>query len=130
MAKGTPFTIGADVSCADGVCGQVSRVVVDPAALAVTYLAVEPKHQPGPGRLVPVGLAAVTAGGIRLRCTVAEFSKLSPAQKTEFLPGTGDFADYGPEQVHGVAAGSHSRDKIAERLVTDRVRLTLVWQDS
>ncbi len=30
---GTPFTIGADASCTDGVCGEVSRVVVDRRAL-------------------------------------------------------------------------------------------------
>jgi sporulation protein YlmC with PRC-barrel domain len=32
MAETTQFTIGADVSCSDGVCGEVSRVVIDPVA--------------------------------------------------------------------------------------------------
>jgi len=30
------FTIGAEVSCTDGVCGKLSRVVVDPVAREVT----------------------------------------------------------------------------------------------
>ena len=28
----TEFTIGAEASCTDGVCGEVTRVVVDPGA--------------------------------------------------------------------------------------------------
>jgi hypothetical protein len=28
MTETTPFTIGADVSCSDGACGKVARVVV------------------------------------------------------------------------------------------------------
>jgi hypothetical protein len=32
MAETTQFTIGADASCTDGACGEVSRVVVDPVA--------------------------------------------------------------------------------------------------
>ena len=69
MAETTQFTIGADVSCTDGVCGEVSRVVVDPVARAVTHLVVEPKHRQGLARLVPLDLVDAAAGEIRLRCT-------------------------------------------------------------
>jgi len=93
MAETTPFTIGADASCTDGVCGEVSRVVVDPVARAVTHLVVEPEHRHGPGRLVPLDLVDATTGEIRLRCSMAEFEKLDPAEETQFLPGaTGDWS--------------------------------------
>ena len=99
MAETTPFTIGADASCTDGVCGEVSRVVVDPVARAVTHLVVEPKHRLGPGRLVPLDLVDATTGEIRLRCSMAEFEKLDPAEETQFLPGTPGYPGYDPEQV-------------------------------
>ncbi len=99
MAEATPFTIGADASCADGVCGEVSRVVVDPVARSVTHLVVEPKGRRGLGRLVPLDLVDATGGQIRLRCTVAEFESLEPAEETQFAPGTQGYAVYGPEQV-------------------------------
>ena len=78
-----PFRIGADVSCTDGACGQVSRIIVNPATREVTHLAVDPRHRHGPGRLVPVDLVDATAGQIRLRCTLAEFQALRAAQETE-----------------------------------------------
>lgn len=78
-----PFRIGADASCTDGACGQVSRIVINPVAREVTHLAVDPKHRHGPGRLVPVDLVDATTGQIRLRCTLAEFQRLRPAQATE-----------------------------------------------
>ena len=99
MPETTPFTIGADVSCSDGACGKVTRVVVDPVARAVTHLVVEPKHRLDVGRLVPLGLADATAGEIRLRCTLADFEKLDPAEETQFLPGTPGYLGYDPEQV-------------------------------
>ena len=99
MAKTTPFTIGADVSCIEGVCGEVSRVVVDPVARAVTHLVVEPKGRQGLGRLVPLDLVDATEGEIRLRCSLAEFEALDPAEETQFVPGTRGYAAYGPEQV-------------------------------
>jgi hypothetical protein len=40
MAEATPFVIGSDVSCSDGPCGSVTRVVVDPVARSVTDLVV------------------------------------------------------------------------------------------
>ena len=99
MAGTTQFTIGAEASCRDGVCGDVSRVVVDPVARAVTHLVVEPKHRQGLGRLVPLDLVDATTGEIRLCCTSAEFEKLEHAEETHFLPGSSGFADYGPEEA-------------------------------
>ena len=86
MAKTMPFRIGADASCTDGARGQVSRIIVNPVARQVTHLVVDPKHQHGPERLVPVDLVDPTTGQIRLRCTLAEFQTLRPAEETESVP--------------------------------------------
>jgi sporulation protein YlmC with PRC-barrel domain len=99
MAETTPFTIGTEVSCSDGACGELSRVAVDPVARAVTHLVVEPKHDPGFGRLVPLDLVDATAAGIRLRCTLAEFDKLGPAEETKFIPGGTGSVDYAEGEV-------------------------------
>lgn len=98
MTEPVPFTIGAGVTCADGPCGRLSRVVVDPLARSVTHLVVEPSHWRGLGRLVPVGLAEAAGGSIRLRCTRAEFDQLDSAEQTEFLTGA-DGAGYPPSAV-------------------------------
>jgi sporulation protein YlmC with PRC-barrel domain len=95
----TTFTIGADVSCTDGDCGAVSRVVVDPVARTVTHLVIDPKGRLGPARLVPLDLVDVADDQIRLRCTLEEFEKLDPAEETQFVPGTTPYADYHPGQV-------------------------------
>ena len=99
MPAAEEFTIGAEVSCSDGDCGQVRRVVVDPVARAVTHLVVEPKHRLGLGRLVPLDLVDATAGRIRLSCTMADFEQLDSAEETQFIPGSSGYAAQGPEQV-------------------------------
>ena len=99
MAQTTSFTIGADVSCSDGVGGELTRVIVNPVARAVTHLAVEPKHRHGSARLVPLDLVDATTDEIRLRCTLAEFGKLDPAEETQFLPGTPEYPGYDPGQM-------------------------------
>jgi sporulation protein YlmC with PRC-barrel domain len=125
-----PFTIGADVSCTDGPCGAVARIIVDPVARAVTHLVVEPKHKHG--RLVPLGLVETTSGlvettsgGIRLNCTRAEFEALDPAEETDFLPASGwpGSEGYGSEQVlswryYGLTVGTGPGQGHAERGVT------------
>jgi len=92
----TEFTIGADAACSDGPCGKVSRLIVEPGTEAVTHLVVKPGHHGGPSRLVPVGLVDAAAGGIRLRCTRAEFGGLDPAEETEFLPAAGGMPGQDP----------------------------------
>ena len=99
MAETASFTIGAGASCTDGVGGKVTCVVVDPLARVVTHLVIEPKHRHGAARLVPLDLVDATTGEIRLRCSLAEFEKLDPAEATRFLPGTPGYSGYGPDQV-------------------------------
>jgi hypothetical protein len=91
MAEAAEFAIGAKASCSDGVCGEVSRLIMDPVALTVTHLVIEPKHRRDSGRLVPVHLVDTTTGQIRLRCTTAEFDKLDPAEEVDQVEGL----DYG-----------------------------------
>ena len=99
-----PFRIGADASCTDGACGQVSRIIVNPVTREVTHFAVDPKHRHGPGRLVPVDLVDAATGQIRLRCSLAEFQALRPAEETEGGPDL-DPTGHGHARVqkqHGV----------------------------
>jgi sporulation protein YlmC with PRC-barrel domain len=99
MAETTQFTIGAQASCTDGPCGEVSRVVVDPVAEAVTHLVVEPTGREGLGRLVPLSLVTASAQEVQLACTLAEFAALDSAEETLFVPGTAGYEAYGPQQV-------------------------------
>ena len=109
MAQTMTFWIGADASCTDGACGQVSRIIVNPVTREVTHLAVDPKHRQGAGRLVPVDLVDATTGQIRLRCPLAEFQTLRLAQETEGGPDldpTGHgHPDNAPNKVNWVVVG-------------------------
>jgi hypothetical protein len=81
MPRNMPFRIGADASCSDGTCGQLSRIIINPAASEVTHLVIQQKHRTGADRLVSVDLVDATTGQLRLRCTRAEFRALRPAQE-------------------------------------------------
>ncbi len=96
MEEGVPFTIGAEVSCTDGPCGHLSRVIVNPVASTVTHLVIKPPIVEGLGRLAPVELVDAAAGQLRLRCTIAEFEQLDSAEETQFLPGSPGYGPYGP----------------------------------
>jgi sporulation protein YlmC with PRC-barrel domain len=99
MSETTEFTIGSEVACSDGVCGELTRVVVDPVARALTHLVVEPTQRRGTGRLVPIDLVDSTAEQIRLRCTMSEFEALEDAEETQFLPGASGQWGYGQGQM-------------------------------
>jgi sporulation protein YlmC with PRC-barrel domain len=66
----------------------VRRIIFDPAKGTVTHLVIEQKHQV-PGRLVPLDLVDTTAGEVRLRCTIAEFGALDPAEERDLVEGRG-----------------------------------------
>lgn len=100
MSESEDFTIGSDVLCSDGACGELTRVVVDPIARALTHLVVGPRHGRGAGHLVPVGLVeSAAAAEIRLRCTTSEFEALEEADERQFLPGADGQWGYGQEQM-------------------------------
>lgn len=102
MAAETEFEIGAQAYCSDGFCGNVIRIVLDPAAGVVTHLAVEPKNRPEDGRLVPIEMAEPVDGGVRLRCTLAEFRELDAAEDIQIVQGYTYQGGYGPaEAVQG-----------------------------
>ncbi len=83
------LVLGSEAVCSDGYRGQVRAVVLDPAAGTVTHLVVEPAGRSGLARLVSLDLVDATPGGIRLRCTEAEFAGLEAAEETlaEFALG-------------------------------------------
>jgi sporulation protein YlmC with PRC-barrel domain len=120
----TPFTIGAQARCTDGDCGEVRRVVVDPVANTLTHLVVEPKGRLGLARLVPldlVDLADAATGEIRIRCSLADFARLDPAEETQFIPGTRGYAAYGTDQVlswpyYGLSGPPEPMDLRAEKV--------------
>jgi hypothetical protein len=94
------YSIGSEVTCNDGICGELSRVVVDPVARVLTHLVVEPKHRQGQGRLVRIDLVDATAAGIQLRCTRAEFDALEDAEETRFLPDVTGQMGYGAGETY------------------------------
>ena len=99
------FTIGTRASATDGFCGEVVRLIFDPATRAVTHLVIRPKHHHAEGRLVPLDLVEAGAGEIRLRCTLAEFGRLKPAEETAAVEGSSNWGGYDAGQpVQGFAS--------------------------
>jgi len=108
MAEETPFAIGAKAYCSDGSCGEVRRLVIDPAADTVTHLVVQPGHRQEAARLVPVDLVEATAGEVRLRCTRAEFDKLEPAEELDVVEGIGTGGLVGDALVYSASGEAYA----------------------
>lgn len=99
MSEAVKYDIGAPVSCTDGSCGELARVVMDPVARTLTHIIVEPKHRQGQGRLVPIGLVDSSEREISLRCSTGEFEQLEYAEETHFLSAGGEDLGYGNGEV-------------------------------
>jgi PRC-barrel domain len=99
MSESSVFAIGAEVSCEDGVCGNLSRVVVDPIREVLTYLVVETTKRPRTGRLVPTDLVASASDAIRLHCTMAHFETLEDAEETQLIGGVDGQWGYNQDQI-------------------------------
>ena len=115
MAEPAEFTIGARTTCSDGVCGEVRRVIIKPATLAVTHLVVDPGHDPA--RLVPLHLVDTVADEVRLRCSLAEFAELDRAEETEIYENIGDPGG----ALSGMGVGTVRQHKHVRTFVTDAV---------
>lgn len=100
MSEAARFRIGAQVLASDGICGELTRLIIDPVAPALTHLVVAPKHHRGLGHLVPVELVEEDGDPVRLGCTTAEFHELDDAEETQLLPASSDVWSYGGGQVY------------------------------
>ena len=128
MAAEAEFTIGARASCSDGSCGEVRRLIIDPATDAVTHLVIQPGHRGEAGRLVPVHLVETAAGEIRLRCTLAQFDQLEHAEELDLIegpmPDSSDFVggglEYGTGNTPYSAVGGGGVGPISEHARTIR----------
>ena len=125
MAEAEPFAIGAAVSCSDGPCGNLVKVVVDPVARAVTHVVVEPEHRSGLARLVALSLSqpGTDTKAIRLRITLDEFEALPHAEETYFLPGGSGESAYEAHELYywpyfGLTGGIQPYAADASGLVT------------
>lgn len=99
MSGSADFVIGTDVTCSDGACGELRRVVIDPVDRRVTHLVVEPRHRHDKGHLVPVDLVTSAEGEIKLRCTRSDFKALEPAEDTRFIGGASGEWPYRQDQM-------------------------------
>jgi hypothetical protein len=83
------------VNATDGLCGLVTRVVVDPVTRSVTHVVVEPKHRIGLGRLIPVGQLDVGPHAIHFRGDLAAFDAAESAENAYFVPAANDWPGEG-----------------------------------
>jgi sporulation protein YlmC with PRC-barrel domain len=89
MIEEMEIPINAEVHCADGLCGHLTHVVLNPITREMTHLVVKEQHFPHTEFLVPVERVVESAPqAIHLSCTRAELSKMDPFIKTEFIQST------------------------------------------
>ena len=128
MAEEIQFTLGAKARCSDGSCGEVRRLVIDPAADTVTHLVVQSGHRQESARLVPVDLVEATAGEVRLRCTRAEFDQLNRAEEWDLVGAASveEYAPAGPPDLLGPGVGPqpvHRRTVVQDVVPSGEVQL-------
>lgn len=99
MSDAMEFDIGSEVDCTDGVCGELSRVVVDPVAQSITHIAVDPRARHGIRRLVPIRFVGSAGERVQLTCTNAQFEAFEEADETDFLRSQTDWGGYDPDQM-------------------------------
>ena len=87
MGESTEFILGSSVSCSDGPCGELTRLVVDPAPRAVTHghrvthILLDEGHLWGKRTVaIPISAVADFSDGIRLSLAQDEVRDLPPAR--------------------------------------------------
>lgn len=116
--KESPYAIGAGVFCADGDCGRLHRIIMDPATRALTHLVVG--RDPHAARLVPVSLVgSAGADSIVLTCTASGFDLLEPAEATEMVQPAAPSG--GPVSGGGALGGGYRAPAKPDMVTYDRV---------
>jgi hypothetical protein len=107
----TSIPLHAKVACADGACGELLAVIVDPPSRQVTHFVVADQSFPrSVQRLVPTGQVAETTHDlVRLRCTEDALGQMEPFAGRELVaiekPSPGE-ADTPLEEQPEAASGA------------------------
>jgi sporulation protein YlmC with PRC-barrel domain len=126
------FKIGAQVEAVDGRCGELTALIIDPVARALTHLVVTPSHHRGFGRLVPLEAVESAGDPVRLSCTVEQFLALDEGEEMQFLPvnyaggQAYQWPHYELEQATGLGGGgmrdiAYGHRPTRESVVSDRI---------
>ncbi len=120
------FKIGADVYCADGRCGKLVKVVLDPHTKRVTHLIVEKGYLQKKDRVIPVSAVAEVKDDRIILKTASEELKQFPEYKEEdFLVPASDFAqdlDYTRAQILIWASLYGSPLEMTQPMIRQRVK--------
>jgi sporulation protein YlmC with PRC-barrel domain len=90
--------VKAQVECLDGLCGQSTCLIIDPATRFVTHVVVEDKDEPEARYLVP--LKEIKLGMphlIQLRCTKYELRHMPRFSRVTYEPRVMPYALYPPD---------------------------------
>jgi hypothetical protein len=80
------ITVSARAQCLDGLAGQVTHLIVDRAAMRVTYVVVKEARCPHSERLVPFAYVGHPVGHeLRFRCALQELCTMQPGNWTEMV---------------------------------------------
>jgi sporulation protein YlmC with PRC-barrel domain len=106
--------LGKRARCSDGAARELVDLVLDAGSRRVTQLVVQPKHNPGDARLVPVELAAAGEHEISLRCTEKQLEEMSLVHESAYV-GTGEQVE---EEEDGWEVGVRDMQVIPDYLPT------------
>ena len=81
--------LGAPVHCTNDVLGELADVVIDPIRKRVTHLVVEPHHEHGHARLVPVELVEGGEEERREICSAAPWRRRASSRRCRSSPTCG-----------------------------------------
>lgn len=93
------FPLNEKVYCADGECGRLTSLIINPVSRQVTHLVVAKKRAPHIERLVPVKWVDETAPDmVLLSCKSDKFEEMKPFVETEYLREELPDYDNAPEE--------------------------------
>jgi sporulation protein YlmC with PRC-barrel domain len=97
--------VGAEVHCADGLCGRSTYVLINPVRKEVTHLVIKEAESPHEERVVPIEAVIKTAPDvILLRYTRDGLGKMTPFIQTEYIREKMPDAEYIPSGFVGMGS--------------------------
>ncbi len=121
------FKIGADVYCADGRCGTLAKVVIDPHTRRITHLIVEKGHLQKKDRVIPISAVQTVEedGRVLLNVKSDELTQFPEYREEEFTVPAPDVTkelDYARMQVLVWASLYGIASEMLQPMIRQRVK--------